>query len=77
GMSGTEMAEEIGALYPNMRILFMSGYSEFAGGHQQVLRQGQVLLQKPFDLRNLAHKVREVLKADTVVAGNPAHQPSS
>jgi PAS domain S-box-containing protein len=72
-MSGTEMAEEIGALYPKMKILLMSGYSEFAGGQQQVLRQAQGLLQKPFDLRNLAHKVREVLKADTtVVAGNPA-----
>lgn len=77
GMSGTEMAEGIGALYPNMRILFMSGYSEFAGGHQQVLRQGQALLQKPFDLRSLAHKVREVLKGDTVVAGNPAHHPGN
>jgi PAS domain S-box-containing protein len=74
-MSGTEMAEEIGALYPNTRILFMSGYSEFGGGHQQILRQGQVLLQKPFDLQNLAQKVREVLKGGSAVASNPTHCP--
>ena len=61
GMSGTQVAEGICAMYPNTKVLYMSGYSEFAGGHQEIVRQGRVLLQKPFELRNLARQVREVL----------------
>jgi two-component system, cell cycle sensor histidine kinase and response regulator CckA len=61
GMSGTQMAEKISAEYPHTKILYMSGYSESAGGHQEILRQGRTLLQKPFDLRSLARQVREIL----------------
>ena len=62
GMSGPKMADEISALHPETQILYMSGYSEFGGGHQEILRQGRALLQKPFELRSLARQLREVLE---------------
>ena len=43
----------------------------------RVAARADIEKQKPFDLRNLAHKVREVLQGDTAVAGNPAHHPSN
>ena len=60
-MSGSELAQRLGALAPDMRILFMSGYSDTA-----VVRQGEVsaaaaFLEKPFTEKALARKVREVL----------------
>jgi DNA-binding NtrC family response regulator len=62
GMSEPKMADEISALHPETQILYMSGYSDFGGGQQEILRQGRTLLQKPFELRSLARQVREVLE---------------
>jgi two-component system, cell cycle sensor histidine kinase and response regulator CckA len=63
GMSGPKMADEISALYPETQVLYMSGYSEFGGGHQEILRQGRTLLQKPFEIRSLVRQVREILES--------------
>ena len=60
-MKGTEMAEKISGAYPEAKVLFMSGYSEFPGGRGEILRQGRTLLQKPFELQSLLHHVRESL----------------
>ena len=67
GMSGPKMAEQISDLYPKTRILYMSGYFEFGGGHQEILRQGRTLLQKPFELRHLERQVREILESPWVL----------
>jgi PAS domain S-box-containing protein len=61
GVNGRALAERLGALAPQMRVLFMSGYSDEA-----VHRHGQItataaFLEKPFTERALALKVREVL----------------
>jgi CheY-like chemotaxis protein len=48
-------------LFPSIRILFTSAYTENAIVHQGVLKKGVALLQKPFTPSALAHKLREVL----------------
>jgi PAS domain S-box-containing protein len=66
GMSGPQVADGIVAPYPHVKVLYMSGYPEFAAGREELLRQGRRLLQKPYTLRNLAHAVRETLETNSV-----------
>jgi PAS domain S-box-containing protein len=60
-MSGRELADRVVVLFPSIRILFTSAYTENAIVHQGVLKKGVALLQKPFTPSALAHKLREVL----------------
>jgi len=60
-MSGRELAQVLGTLRPDLKIIHMSGYTDDA-----VLRYGidhlhAAFLQKPFGLATLARKVRETL----------------
>jgi len=61
GMNGRELAQRISEIRPNVKILYMSGYTENVIGHNGMLDAGVRLLQKPFNLRDLKSKVREVL----------------
>jgi PAS domain S-box-containing protein len=63
GMNGRELAQRISEIRPNVRVLYMSGYTENVVGHNGTLDAGVRLLQKPFNLRDLKSKVREVLDA--------------
>ena len=63
GMNGRELAQRISEIRPNVKILYMSGYTENVIGHNGTLDAGVRLLQKPFTLRDLKNKVREVLDA--------------
>jgi CheY-like chemotaxis protein len=60
GMTGTDLAREVRARNPNMKVLFTSGYAE-----PEVLRQGRVhddeWIKKPYTAANLARKLRDVL----------------
>lgn len=67
-MEGTGMAENITTTYPDTKILYMSGHSEVAGGHAEILRQGRTLLEKPFEMPILLRHVREVLELDSPLA---------
>jgi PAS domain S-box-containing protein len=60
-MSGRELTERIRPLRPDLRILFMSGYTDDAILRHGVLEDGIPFLQKPFTAEELARKVREVL----------------
>ncbi len=64
GMNGRELATNIAKLLPEMRVLYMSGYSENAVGHDGTLDAGVNLLQKPFSLPALKDRVREVLDSE-------------
>lgn len=61
GMNGRELAQRISSQRPDIKVLYMSGYTENAIGHNGTLEEGISLLQKPFTLPALKAKVREVL----------------
>ena len=61
GISGRQVAEQIAAHRPETKILFTSGYTTNAIVHHGVLDAGLHFLQKPFTMKTLATKVREVL----------------
>ena len=64
-MGGRELAERISILYPQTKVLFMSGYSDDAlRAHEGFTEQAEVLL-KPFSLQSLASKARELLDNQT------------
>jgi len=63
GMNGRELAQRISEIRPNVKVLYMSGYTENVIGHNGIMDAGVRLLQKPFNLRDLKSKVREVLDA--------------
>lgn len=63
GINGPQLAAEAQKLYPDMKILFTSGYTENAIVHHGRLDAGVHLLSKPYRRQELASKVREVLLA--------------
>lgn len=62
GMNGCHL-EQLLALFPSLRILFMSGYAEDVLATNVGLVPGAVFLGKPFKPKALVTKVREVLDA--------------
>ncbi|HZR55433.1 MAG TPA: ATP-binding protein [Terriglobales bacterium] len=61
GMNGRDLATQVSRARPGIKVLYMSGYTENAIGHNGTLDLGIVLLQKPFTLPDLKTKVREML----------------
>jgi len=61
GMTGRELANQLAPRRSEMKVLYMSGYTENAIGRNGTLDSGITLLQKPFTLPTLQAKVREVL----------------
>jgi PAS domain S-box-containing protein len=60
-MNGRDLAGQITDLYPDIRLLFMSGYTSNVIAHHGVLDDGVAFIQKPFSMVDLAEKVREIL----------------
>jgi two-component system cell cycle sensor histidine kinase/response regulator CckA len=60
-MGGKVMAEWLKATYPDLKILFTSGYTDDAITHHGVLEEGVEFLPKPYTLATLARKVRQLL----------------
>ena len=61
GKNGRDLWREVSNLRPNLKCLFMSGYTSTAITHRGVLEDGLNFLQKPFTVEALADKLREVL----------------
>jgi CheY-like chemotaxis protein len=60
-MGGKVMAEWLKATYPDLKILFTSGYTDEAIADQGVLETGVEFLPKPYTPARLARKVRQLL----------------
>jgi two-component system cell cycle sensor histidine kinase/response regulator CckA len=60
-MNGPAVAEHLAILRPEMRVLFMSGYTNNAIGDHGILNRSVAFLQKPFTRDELVQKVQEVL----------------
>ncbi len=69
GISGRVLADELMKRRPEIRVLFMSGYTGQMVGRHGVLAEGSMFLPKPFTRETLACKVREALDAKTVSSG--------
>jgi len=61
GMSGHELAAQLSPQCPDMKVLFMSGYTDGAVATHGVLKPGVKILRKPFSRVTLAKYVAEVL----------------
>jgi two-component system, cell cycle sensor histidine kinase and response regulator CckA len=61
-MNGRELAKNILTIHPNLKRLFMSGYTANVIAHHGVLDKGVNFIQKPFSRDQLGSKVREALE---------------
>jgi two-component system NtrC family sensor kinase len=59
-MNGLALAQELRERFPHLPVLLSTGYSR---GAQDAVRQGFVVLQKPFDIAALERSLRDVLRA--------------
>jgi PAS domain S-box-containing protein len=62
-MGGRDLAKKIAPKNPDLRVLYLSGYTDSVVLQQGMLDPGSFFLQKPFTPADLAHKVREALDA--------------
>ena len=64
-MNGRDLAKNLLSLYPDLKRLFMSGYTSDVIAHHGVLEEGVNFIQKPFTMNDFASKVREVIDQKT------------
>ena len=65
-MSGRELADQLRRSRPDLKVLFVSGYTDTAIVHHGILEPGTLFLQKPFTPEQLSNKVREVLEGPEI-----------
>jgi two-component system cell cycle sensor histidine kinase/response regulator CckA len=72
-LDGCELANQLVAVRPNLRVLYMSGYTDDVIFHKGVLAQSSTLVQKPFTKAKLLRSVREALQSNVAkfIAADP------
>jgi CheY-like chemotaxis protein len=71
GMSGPMLADQLSALQPDLKVLFISGYGDTQVVRKYVVEKGHALLPKPFTADDLRRKMSQVLQPEKV-SGNAA-----
>lgn len=62
GMNGWELKEALAPLYPEIKTIFMSGYTADIIAHKGIIEKGTAFLQKPFTISVLTEKIRQVIE---------------
>ena len=60
-MSGKDLHFQIARIRPDVRVMYMSGYTANIIAHRGVLDEGVAFIQKPFSLQTLSEKIRAAL----------------
>lgn len=68
-MGGRELVEILTGEMPSLRVLFTSGYTDAAVMRHGIVGEKTNFIQKPFNTKTLARKVREILDAETIEPG--------
>jgi CheY-like chemotaxis protein len=71
-MSGLEACRAIKEMRPDIKTLFMSGYTADKVRNRELLAEGTELVMKPISPRDLVRTVRKILDADTQGSRNPS-----
>ena len=71
-MSGPELAVQLKALRPEIRVIFTSGYSDTSIVQKDVIDSAAAFIQKPYRPKALAQRIREVLEGSAPSPPNPA-----
>jgi PAS domain S-box-containing protein len=72
-LSGRELASQVATARRNLKVLYISGYTDDSIFRHGVLEGGMEFLQKPFNLRTLAQKIREILDGETATPALRGH----
>jgi two-component system, cell cycle sensor histidine kinase and response regulator CckA len=67
GQNGRELANDLAERYPDVPVLFMSGYTEDNAARREILLKGSSFLQKPFSVADLASAVHDALTLRSIV----------
>jgi DNA-binding NtrC family response regulator len=61
-VNGPELVQQLCAIRSDLKVIYISGYTDGSLAHEGVLQPGTVLVNKPFSVRLLSAKMREVLE---------------
>ena len=75
-MNGCQLAQQLQAARPGMKVLYMSGYADSALLPEGILQNGLPILEKPFTSDGLARRVRELLDQDATADPSASAGPA-
>jgi hypothetical protein len=61
GMNGRQLADQARETRPDLKILFITGYAESVAMSEGFLQSGMEMITKPFELDNLARRIRAMV----------------
>jgi CheY-like chemotaxis protein len=64
GMGGVVLMEHLKKIRPDLKVLYMSGYTDNAIVHQGVLDPNTPFIQKPFHIKELAAKIKQIMQGN-------------